>query len=336
MNSKPALVIASCVLGSALVLAQAGGPAPPPAETVAPDIPGVVKGGTKVQLIKAGFQGTEGPVAMPDGSLVFTEQNVNRLVKIDKDDKISTYVEDTKRTVGLGYDSKGRLLGAAQEGYILVLAPARAVLADSFGGQRLSRPNDLAIARNGGVYFTDPVPAPPAQPAAVPAPGAPPTLPPPPPGRKPAVFYIKPDGQLVMATEGVERPNGVTLSKDEKTLYVTNREFIAAFDVQPDGRLRNQRTFVELVGLSKAPDGTPLGGADGIIIDDAGRLYASTGPGVQIFSPEGKHLGTIPIPLAPQNIAFAGADGKTLYVVGRGAAYKVAMLTQGIKSRGGR
>lgn len=335
MNSKPALGIALCVLGSALVLAQAGGQSPPPADTTAPDIPGVVKGGAKVQLIKAGFQGTEGPIAMPDGSLLFTEQNVNRLVKIDKDDKISTYVDDTKRTVGLGYDPKGRLIGAAQEGYILVLAPARAVLAEQFAGQRLSRPNDLVIDRKGGIYFTDPIPTA-AQLAAVPAPGAPPPLPPPPPGRKPAVFYIKPDAQLVMATDAVERPNGVTLSKDEKTLFVTNREFIVAFDVQPDGSLRNQRTFVELVGLSKAPDGTPVGGADGIIIDDADRLYAATGPGVQVFSRQGKHLGTIPIPLAPQNIAFAGADRKTLYAVGRGAAYKVAMQAQGIKDRAGR
>jgi gluconolactonase len=334
VKSTAALAIASCLLGSALVFGQAAGQAPPPPETTAPDIPGVVKGGTKVRLIKAGFQGTEGPIAAPDGSVLFTEQNVNRIVRIEKDDKISTYVEDTKRTVGLGYDPKGRLLGAAQEGYILVLAPTRGVLAEKFAGQRLSRPNDLAVDRKGGVYFTDPIPTA-AQLAAVPAPGAPP-LPPPPPGRKPAVFYIKPDGQLVMATDGVERPNGVTLSKDERILYVTNREFIVAFDVQPDGSLRNQRTFVELVGLSKAPDGAPMGGADGIIIDDADRLYASTGPGVQVFSPQGKHLGTIPIPLAPQNIAFAGADRKTLYVVGRGAAYKVAMQAQGIKDRGGR
>ena len=335
MNVRSAIVVVSCALTSALVFAQAGGQAPPPADTVAPDIPGVVRGGTRVQLIRAGFQGTEGPVAMADGSLIFTEQNVNRLVKIDRDDKVSTYVEDTRRTVGLGYDSKGRLIGAAQEGYILVLAPSRSVLAESFAGQRLSRPNDLAVDRKGGVYFTDPVPAAGA-PAAAPAPGAPPPLPPPPPGRKSALFYIKPDGQLVMATDGVERPNGVTLSKNEKILYATNREFLMAFDVQPDGSLRNQRTFVALVGLTRAPDGTPQGGADGLIIDDAGRLYAATGPGVQVFSPQGKHLGTIPIPLAPQNIAFAGPDSRTLYVVGRGAAYKIAMQAQGIKNRGGR
>ena len=327
MKSNPALVMASFVLGSALVVAQAGGQAPAPAaplppETTAPDVPGVVKGGTRVQLVKAGFNGTEGPIALPDGSLVFTELNLNRLTKIDKDGQTSTYVEDTKRTTGLGYDPKGRLIGSSQEGFILLLAPTRAVLADTFEGQPLSRPNDVAVDKKGGVYFSNQV---------VPMDTQPPSR-----ARKPAIFYLKPDGQLVMASETVERPNGVTLTKDEKTLFATNREFLVAFDVQPDGSLRNQRNFAELVGLSKAPDGTPMGGADGIIMDDADRLYASTGPGVQIFSRQGKHLGTIPIPLPPQNIAFAGADRKTLYAVGRGAVYKIAMLAQGNKERGGR
>jgi gluconolactonase len=329
MRSKVPLVLACYLLGPALVL-EAGvqnPPSLPPAETMAPDIQGVVAGGTKVELIRAGFDGTEGPIATPDGGLLFTEQNANTITKIDKDGKISTYVSDTNRTVGLAYDAKGRLIGAAQgtfgpSGQILVLAPNRSVLAESFGGQPLSRPNDLVIDKNGGVYFTDPIPA-----------NVPEGQRPAPAGRKPGVFYIKPDGQLVMASDEVERPNGIMLSADEKTLYVTNREFLVAFDVQPDGSIRNRRTFASLVGLSKNPDGTPVGGADGLIIDAAGRLYAATGPGVQVFSPEGKHLGTIPIPLAPQNLAFAGPDRKTLYVVGRGAAYKISMRTEGFKGR---
>jgi len=322
MKRNAAFVVAWCLSGLALALGQAGGQNPTPVVTTAPDIPGVVKAGTRVQLIKAGFQGTEAPIAAPDGSVLFTEYNLNRIVKIDKDDKISTYIEDTKRTVGLGYDPKGRLIGAAQEGYILVLAPTRSVLADSFGGQRLSAPNDLVVDKKGGVYFTDPIEN-----------RAPPPSPPAPPGRKPAIFYIKPDGQVVMATGEVERPNGVILSKDEKTLYATNREFLLAFDVQSDGSLLNKRTFANLVGLSTGPDGAPVGGGDGLIIDDAGRVYTATGPGVQVFSPRGEHLGTIPIPLAPQNIAFGGPGRKTLYVVGRGAAYKIEMLAVGLKTR---
>ena len=90
---------------------QRGGQPPPPAtDTVAPAIPGVVAGGTKVQVIKEGFQGTEGPIAHPDGSLLFTETNANRITKIDKDNNVSTFLENTNGSNGLAFDSKGRLI----------------------------------------------------------------------------------------------------------------------------------------------------------------------------------------------------------------------------------
>jgi gluconolactonase len=333
MKPKVTIVILWIFLEAVVAFGQApGGQTPAPTDTTAPDIPGVVKGGTKVHIIKTGLQGTEAPIANPDGTILFTEQNANRITKIDKDDNFSTYVEDTKRTVGLGYDKNGRLIGASQEGAILVLAPTRAVLADTYNGQHLARPNDLTIDKKGGVYFSDPVPAPAAQPAAAPAPGALPPLPPPPPGRKSELLYIQPDGKVVLAND-VERPNGVILSKDEKTLYATNREFLLAFDVQPDGSLHNRRTFANLVGLSNGPDGQPVGGGDGLIIDDAGRLYTCTGTGVQVFSPQGKYLGTIPTPLPPQNIAFGGPEKKTLYIVGRGVASKLPMEAKGLSTR---
>ena len=124
------------------------------------------------------------------------------------------------------------------------------------------------------------------------------------------------------ASEEVERPNGITLSPDEKILYAANGPTIAAFDVQPDGTLRNLRTFATLVG----------GNADSMCVDAAGRLYVAAG-GVQVFNPQGQHLGTIPTPLSPQAPAFAGADKKTLYVVGSGAVYKIAMIAQGVQGR---
>ena len=92
--------------------------------------------------------------------------------------------------------------------------------------------------------------------------------------------------------------------------------------MQSDGSLRNFRTFATLIG----------GNADGLCIDADGRLYVAAG-GIQVFSPKGEHLGTMKTPLNPQAPAFAGADKKTLYVVGGGAVYKIAMLAQGIKGR---
>jgi gluconolactonase len=98
------------LLCSSHSFAQRGQPPPPATDTVAPDIPGVVAGGTTVQVIKEGFQGTEGPIALPDGSLIFTETNANRITKIDKDNNTSTFLENTNGSNGLAFDSKGRLI----------------------------------------------------------------------------------------------------------------------------------------------------------------------------------------------------------------------------------
>jgi gluconolactonase len=325
MRTPAAVLVVVGLCCAASFAGQAQGPPPvvkSPPDTIAPDIPGVVAGGTKVQLIRDLFQSTEGPIAMPDGSLLFTEQDAGdgQLVKIDKDGNVSTYLRDTNRTIGLAYDAKGRLIGTQSRiPRVGVLAPTRMTLAEEFEGVPLVFPNDLVIDRRGGIYFTDqlqtrfrPLPA----------------------GRtKPLIFYIRPDGDLVKASEEVASPNGITLSPDEKVLYVANGPMIAAFDVQPDGTLRNFRTHATLVGLNRNAQGQVQGGADSICMDSEGRIYAATGVGIQVFSAHGQHLGTIPTPLPPQAPAFAGADKKTLYVVGRGAVYRIAMLAQGIQGR---
>ena len=84
--------------------------------------------------------------------------------------------------------------------------------------------------------------------------------------------------------------------------------------------------------VTRGPNGVSSG-ADGLAIDSQGRVYVAASTGVQVFSPQGQHLGTIPLSRAPQNLAFAGPEKKTLYVVGRGAAYRIAMLAEGFKDR---
>ena len=103
--------------------------------------------------------------------------------------------------------------------------------------------------------------------------------------------------------------------------------------MQPDGTVKNRRNFAKYQGAAANAAGVMASGADGLAIDAQGRLYAATSAGVEVFDTAGKHLGTIPLSRAPQNLAFAGADKKTLYVVGRGAAYKIQMLTEGFKER---
>lgn len=154
MKVKTMSVMAGCVLAAALAAAQGPGggqegpPPDPSRELTAPDIPGVVKGGTKVEFIRAGFNGTEGVIAMPDGSVLFTEQDADRIIRIDAAGTISTYLENTNRTIGLAYNPKGRLIGTqSRDPKVGVLHPTRTVLADSFEGQPLVRPNDLVIDR---------------------------------------------------------------------------------------------------------------------------------------------------------------------------------------------
>jgi gluconolactonase len=309
---------------SRLVGAQA--PAPEPTATVAPEIPGVVAGGTRVEVVARGLRGTEGPIAAPDGSLLFTEQDANRISKIDAAGRVTGYLTNTGGAIGLAYDHLGRLIAAQTiTPQIAVLSPTRDVLADSFDGMPLLRPNDLAVDRRGGIYFSDP--GPPPLPSG--------ELPPVP--RKPAVFYIRPDGgEVVKVAEDIERPNGVLLSPDEKVLYVANTlgDSVLVFDVQPDGMLTNRRAFAQLEGVVKTAAGI-RSGADGLAVDADGRLYVASLAGIQIFTPEGRRLGTIPIGITggPQNLAFAGPDKRTLYVVGRNAAWKIAMRAQGLKTR---
>jgi gluconolactonase len=323
MKSQSRVFAMLLVLQSAPVFAQAVQPPPPtPTETTTPDIPGVVAAGTRVEVVAQGLRGTEGPIAMPDGSLLFTEQTASVITKVDAQGNRTSFLEKTNDANGVTFDSKGRLIAtqpATKE--IAVLTPTRIVLASSFEGQPLTGPNDVIADKKGGVYFSDPGPNP--------GPGV--VIP-----RPPAVFYIRPDSKVIKIADGIARPNGVILSPDEKTLYVADTlgAAVVAFDVQSDGGVRNRRDFAKLAGVTNEGTGV-RSGADGLAVDEAGRLFVATQVGVQVFSPEGRALGTIPIGIigGPQNLAFAGPGKKTLYVVGRGAMWKVVTQTQGPKGR---
>jgi gluconolactonase len=286
-------------------------PTPDPSrEMTAMGIPGVIAAGTKTRLLRAGLNGTEGAISMPDGSVLFCEFNENRLIHIDRAGNFSTYLEDANRSIGLGFDAKGRLIATqSRDPRVGVLAPQRSVLADSFEGQPLVRPNDLVIDRKGGIYFSDPLATAQTQ------------FREPPPGRKPLLFYITPGGRLTKLTEEVTQPNGVQLSTDEKILYAVDGDHIVAFDVQPDGGVKNLRRFVDVAG------------GDGLAVDSEDRLYVATEQGIQVVSATGHVLGLVPAPVRIQSIAFAGVDRKTLYAVGRGAVYRIPLLAQGVKGR---
>jgi gluconolactonase len=288
---------------------------------VAPAIEGVVASGTPIVLIKEGLQGTEGPIALPDGSVAFTEGQINQITRIAPDNSTSPYLQNSGGANGLAFNTGGELIAVVTtKPGIAVLAPAdkERVLVDQFEGAPLNRPNDLVVDKRGGVYFTDPGARPEA---GKPAPQT-------------AVYYLPPKGALERLATDVERPNGIQLSPDEKTLYVANTfgDHILAYDINKDGSVGKRRNFAKLEGVTQTETGI-ASGADGLAIDAKGRLYVASAAGVQVFDSKGTPLGTIPLPKAPQNLAFAGEGKRTLYVVGRGAAYKIAVLTPGFAGR---
>jgi gluconolactonase len=293
-------------------------------EPVTPPIPGVAAGGVVIELIKDGFKGTEGPIGYSDGSLLFTETQANRIVRIAPDNSVSTFLENSNGANGLALNANGEIIAVQtlkpQVGIVYPFDKQKTFV-ENFEGTPFQRPNDVVLDKNGGIFFTDS--------------GTRPTKEiPNPPASHPGVFYITPAGQLTRIANDIERPNGIQLSKDEKVLYVANTlgENILAYDVGPDGSISNKRNFAKLDGW-KNEDNVWSSGADGLAIDDNDRLYVASNSGIEVFSAKGEALGIILLPKKPQNIAFAGADKKTLYAVGRGAAYKIPLLAQGFKGR---
>ena len=294
---------------------------PPPARFPAPAIPGVIAPGTTIELVNGDFRRTEGPVGAPDGSLLFT--GANQIIRVDGAGQASTFVEPSNDANGLGYDGNGRLIAvqraAGNERVGVLHPPGGATLVDRFNGKPFNRLNDLVVARSGGIYFTD----------------------------ADGVYYLASGGSVARVIDDIPNPNGVILSPDETILYANDKdgEYLLAYDVAGGGTLRNRRNFAKYKSLRVPGHKDPLiaedNGADGIAVDNDGRVYVPTNAGVEIFSPRGEHLGVLPVVWGaesfrlrkPQNVAFAGPDRRTLYIVGAGAVFKVRTLAQGVQSR---
>jgi gluconolactonase len=248
----------------------------------------------------------DGIIATNDGGLLIAQNDKSDVVRLDKNGKTSVAYTGTNTGGALAMNSKGTLF-IANRGLnpsIDELAQ-RKPLANRYNDDPLDCIggvlNDLAADSKGGVYFT-----------------------------MGGVFYADPKGKITRYGENL-RTNGIILSANEKQLYVTNGPTLAAFDIQKDGSLSNQREFAKLEAG---------GNGDGSTFDAAGRLYVTSNPGVQVFGPDGKYLGLIPTPRGIISVAFSGPDRKTLYAVARDNAQNkdwiiaIQTIAQGPKGRG--
>ena len=286
------------------------------------EIRGVVAAGAQPQLVQGGFNGLEGPVSAPDGGLYFSEITADRIHKLASNGTISVWREKTNRTNGLFLLKDGRLLAAEGGGpRVISIAPGGAVtaLATAYAGKPLRGPNDVMPDNRGGVYFTDPAPRPSPDQA---------------PKERGNVHYIRSGGEVILIDDQIQRPNGLTLSVNGRTLYVddTEGEHVYAFDVQSDGSVKNKRQFAKLLELEKGSLGM-RSRADGMAIDSTGRLYVATAAGIQVIGTRGEHLGILRVPQVARNVAFGGPDRRTLYMTALESLYSVKLLSQGPADR---
>ena len=254
-----------------------------PAPTTA--IPGVIAAGQTWKVVWH-WQGNnaDGPIAADDGKLLFANNDASNVMEMDPATGLARIVHDDVNTGGGVSRSKNGALFVLSRGLgagVIQLEPQRKIFANMFRGEPLDcvggTPNDLTADARGGVYIS--------------VSGV-------------GVFYANPQGVIAQYGNEVTGANGIILSPDERTLYVTNGPVVVAFDVQSDGSLTNQRDFGRLQG------GT---GGDGSAVDSEGRLYVATGRSIDVFSPSGEFLGTIPAPQGTHGTAFGGADKKTLF-----------------------
>jgi len=297
-------------------------------ERLDPALDAILDSGAKVETLCTGFDWAEGPVwDEREKRLLFSDVPRNTIYQWKEGDTEATvFMKPSGYTGvvnysgepgsnGLAMDEKGQLYCCEHgDRRISYLTPGggKRTLADNFNGKRFNSPNDLAIARNGDVYFTDPPYGLPAREKdtkfrELPFHG---------------VYRVTPQGVVSLVTRDLERPNGVALSPDNKTLYVAQSHgpapIIMAYPLKADGSSEGGKVFFNCKEL-KGP-----GAPDGIKVDAKGNVF-STGPGgCLILSPEGKLLGRILCGRPTANVAF-GENGTRLYLTADDRILRVAL-----------
>lgn len=265
-----------------------------------------------VETVATGFQFTEGPLWHPEGVLLFSDIPANHIYRLTTAGVASIWRADSGSANGLTFDRDGRLV-ACEHGNRRVSVTAAdgtvAARAERWEGARFNSPNDAALRADGSLYFTDP-------PYGL--------------GKRPreidfqGVFRVAPAGAVTCLARDFRKPNGIAFSPDQSQLYVADTEanHVRAFAVAADGSLDAGRVLAAV----KTPDG--------LKVDQAGRLFVTSGDGVVVLASDGARLAVLAFPEIPANCAFGGSDGKTLYVTARKSVYRVLLTSPGIVPAG--
>jgi len=276
----------------------------------------IAPAGATVEKLAGDMKFTEGPCWFDDaagGYLVFSDIPSNQLKKWTAKEGMTVFREPSNATNGNTKDADGRLISCEHASRRVTRTEKDGkvtVLADRFDGKRFNSPNDAAVKSDGTVWFTDP-------PYGTPR-GEKREL------DKQNVFRLDPkSGAVTVVAAEIDRPNGIAFAPDEKRLYVADSgrvKQVHVFDVSAGGTsLGAGRVFCTI----------DKGAPDGIRVDTAGRLFTSSGDGVQIFSPDGKLIGRILLPESCANVAFGGRDGDELFMTASKSLYRIKLATRG-------
>lgn len=268
---------------------------------------GALVGAEPWETVADGFVFTEGPV-WRDGALLFSDIPASRIYRVDEAGGRAVYREPTGESNGLTLGLDGGLIACEHRGRRVSCERNGDIetIAKDFDGKSLNSPNDVVVRSDGRIFFTDPPYGIKEEERELPFNG---------------VYSIAPGGGLTLLIDDFDRPNGLALSPDERTLYIadTNRLHVRAFDVASDGALTGGRIFAEM-----REQGRP----DGMKVDRDGRLYVCAGT-VQVFAADGAPLGVVDCPQPPANCGWGG-DGSALYITARTAVYRARFDVQGI------
>ncbi|MGM0493962.1 MAG: SMP-30/gluconolactonase/LRE family protein [Armatimonadota bacterium] len=265
----------------------------------------VVAEGAEPVLVQDGFEFTEGPARTAVNAVVFSDVRTSRRYGwVPGTNEVTLVAEDTGGANGMYFAPDGDLVVCEGErGRMTAVAPDGeiTVLADEYDGARFNRPNDVWVAPDGGVYFTDPL----YGEGELTQDGE-------------HVYYIPPDGgDVVRVIDWMVKPNGLIGTPDGKMLYITDAGDgkTWGFTIEEDCSLTDRSLYVEH-------------GGDGMTIDAEGNVYLAT-EGVMAFTPEGELIEQIDLPVRPTNMCFAGPDLRTLFITARGSTFTVQMRVQG-------
>lgn len=286
----------------------------------------------KLEKIADGFTWVEGPVWHQEGRyLLFSDIPSNSVYKWKPGEGVSLFVKNSgySGTIpftgkepgsnGLTLDAQGSLVlcrhGDRQIGRLEsngTIVP----LAEHYAGYRLNSPNDLVFKSNGDLYFTDP---PFGLPRAFDDSSKAPVQ---------GVYRLSKDGTVTLLIHDLKAPNGIAFSPDEHILYVSDVDpkhaAWLAYDVRQDGTVTNGRVLLDATRWRK----DPFFGPDGFKVDRYGNIFGARPDGLSVIAPDGTLLGTIETGQPMSNVAW-GEDGRTLFMTGGGAVYRLRLTTSG-------